>query len=295
MSEEKLPWGFIFGGLAIVIAAMAALGFIAVMVLSDTDDGTDPPTSTKPQATATYLIIGNRPTTTSSPVESPTSRPSDTALPSTHTPTFTFVPPTQLPATSTASPTQTYTPTATLTLTATTTSTATVTATYTPSNTPTITPTLADTLTPTPVPPTHTPPGPTVAYPDGRPVRFYYDDYSFYMWNPGQEQIAVSPLAFEALDSYGISAGPRFSGGTWAQFYFAIEGRNCMAIETTQAPGWLRPDQCIFYNAVVTPQRTSRQVFWVQREGITEFRILWNEEEIARCPVGTGECVVYLP
>jgi hypothetical protein len=40
---------------------------------------------------------------------------------------------------------------------------------------------------------------------------------------------------------------------------------------------------------------TSELVFWLPREGITQFRVLWNGNEVARCKLSEGICNVTLP
>ncbi|NDJ84354.1 MAG: hypothetical protein GYB66_00570, partial [Chloroflexi bacterium] len=171
-------------------------------------------------------------------------------------------------------------------------------ATTTPS--PTITPTVTSTpppftSTPTEIPPTNTPQEPTMAFPDGRPLQFFYDTYSFYMWNPGGSNIPVGELSFQGLDAAGNLTGESFSGTTWAQFYFAIEGGNCMSIEMTQAPALLQPGVCRFYNARITPQRTSSMVFWNGDGNTTQFQINWGDQVIGICPAGEAECTVRVP
>ena len=305
--DIDFPWRLIIGGVVIVSIAFGIL--IAIfLTLRDSDEHTAIEDTPIP-ATATIFIVGVRPSETVDNLPSPTntlpqnsnnevSAPTEILESPTFTPTFTLAPPTRLPATITSSPTRTSTLTPTLTSTATPTHTATVTSTFTPSP---VTPTSTGTITPsatntaTPLPPTPTSDAPTVAYPNGRLVRFYYDEYSFYVWNPSAPQITLSPLTFESLDSFGLPSGRVFSGQTWAQFYHSVEATKCTAIETTQAPAWLRPTQCSTYNAIVTPQRTSRLVFWISGLGNPEFRILWNGEEIGRCPTGAGECHVFLP
>lgn len=131
-----------------------------------------------------------------------------------------------------------------------------------------------------------------MAFPGGRPVRLYYDDYTFYMWNPNVADIRLSPLSFESLDENGIPSGKIFQGTSWAEFYHAIESGKCTAIETTLAPSLLRPSACRDYNAIVTPQRTSRMVFWIAGP---MFRVMWNQDEVARCETNATECVVFLP
>ncbi len=165
-----------------------------------------------------------------------------------------------------------------------------------PTNTP-VPPT--DTLVPltdTPInTPTSTPP-PTVLYPDGNPVQLLYDEYSFYVWNGGDESFRVSNLFFEALNADGASLAYSFDGWRWSQVGFhSVESGKCDAIETTDAPSVLNPARCRDYNARVTPNISSNLVFWISHGGATQFRVLWDEEEIGRCEIDRGFCEVRLP
>jgi hypothetical protein len=35
--------------------------------------------------------------------------------------------------------------------------------------------------------------------------------------------------------------------------------------------------------------------FWIQKEGSTQFRVLWLDEEVARCEISAGTCEMYIP
>jgi hypothetical protein len=138
-------------------------------------------------------------------------------------------------------------------------------------------------------------PSATILHPDGRLVQFIYDDYSFYILNLDDEQIEIAPIAFEGLNADGESAGYQFSGSIWATFYETLDSGRCNRIETRQAPFYLRPGQCGFYNATVTPILTDDTVFWSSQNGIITFRVLWDDNEIGRCPVDGRICEVFLP
>lgn len=164
-----------------------------------------------------------------------------------------------------------------------------------PSATP-VPPTAAPVLiTVTPVPVTEQVVQPTVLYPNGRPVQLHYDDYSFYMWNGGTDSFRVSQIVFEALTDSGIPIGYRFEGSRWSAFYHLVESGKCDAIETDNAPHLLRPAQCGNRNAVVTPMLSDSMVFWIPRDGVHQFRVLWDGLEVARCEMGAGFCAVWVP
>ena len=160
--------------------------------------------------------------------------------------------------------------------------------TETPVNTATpvlVLPTVANTPAPTA----------TILYPDGRPVRLFYDDYSFYILNLDEQPIEIESISFEGLNSAGQSAGFLFSGSSWASFHTTLDSGRCNRIETRVAPFYLRPGQCQSYNATVTPIITDDEVFWSSQNGISVFRVMWEGQEIGRCGVGGGICDIFLP
>jgi serine/threonine protein kinase len=153
---------------------------------------------------------------------------------------------------------------------------------------------------PTPVPPTDlplpVPAQPTVLYPSGKRIEFLWDANSFYWYNAHSESIRVSPIRFEAINTDGQPIGYTFEGSRWAGVGFnLVETGKCSTIEITRAPGWMRPSQCRGYNSFVNTLRESDLVFWAVRDGVTQFRVLWDLQEIARCEIASGWCEVYVP
>jgi serine/threonine protein kinase len=147
---------------------------------------------------------------------------------------------------------------------------------------PTLTPTLS-------VSPTA-----TVLYPDGHPVTLFYNVNSFFLWNAGDVKIDIRLIAFEALNPDGSPAPYAFKGSSWAAFYNEIERKKCDSVEIFgRASRW--PDQCLGLNASRTPLGDAPEVFWVAHNGSTQFRVLWNDSEIARCAIDAGQCEVFLP
>lgn len=273
-------------GLGLVWTSCVVLIGIVIWLsgILDSNNNVNKPSNTPESATATAIVVlETAPVVLAMPTnEIPSVTISviaiNTPLAIANSPsaTYTFSPPTPLPPTST--PTLTNTPSLTAT------------PTLTPSAT--VTPSLTLTITAIPqiIAATNTllPPSPL---PQGRLVRLFYDNSSFYLYNTTIQQISSASLAFEAVGDTSL----RFEGNRWAQFYGFIEGGNCVAIEVTTGPTWLRPSQCRFYNAIVTPQTNSRLLFWLIRGGISQFRVLWNEQEVGRCTIGAGTCEVYLP
>ena len=255
-------------GIALAVFVVIAAIVAAIVVFGN--QGDDDPAATGPLPTR----INGLATSTDIPVATDTEAPppasevpptdtqspavADTPLPATRTPAPTF---TALPATATPVP-------------------------------PTATPVPP---TATPIPATEADAVPTVLYPGGRPVQLHYDQYSFYMWNGGTDSIRVSSIIFEAIDPSGTPLGYRFEGSRWSAFWHSVEGGKCDAVETNNAPGLLKPSQCRGYNAFVNPDLTDPMVFWIPREGISQFRVLWEGQEVARCEMGGGFCALWLP
>ncbi|MCI0709805.1 MAG: hypothetical protein L0154_06540 [Chloroflexi bacterium] len=306
--RRRLPLVVIGCGTLLVLVACAAIAGAAYLTFTSEDDPEEAVEATASgEPSATIFVVGSNLSPTSSQSPGPTISPTETNLQFlTNTPdssdptsTFTFVPPSRIPATSTPNLTHT------IAFTNTPTSTNTVTQTPTPTNTSNVpTNTIPPTLVPPTIipssPPTNTRPAPPSftpqpTIPDGRLVRLFYDRNSFYAHNASPDDIPVSLFRFEAVDATGADAGYSLSGTRWSEFYRYIEDGNCAAIEITRSSPWLRPLQCHFYNAILTPQRSNSGNFWLAREGIAEFRVLYDEVEIGRCPVGSGTCDVYVP
>ena len=59
--------------------------------------------------------------------------------------------------------------------------------------------------------------------------------------------------------------------------------------------GYLSPGQCNAYNAILTLEPQDSLVFWTARDGVQQFRVLWQGEEVGRCAIDAGSCEVTLP
>jgi hypothetical protein len=208
-------------------------------------------------------------------------------------PTDTAAPTATLPvpsATPTATPTLENTPTTRPTDAAT--STATSTATQRPTDTPS--PTITATSAPPPLL------EPTVLYPQGYRLALLYNEVGFHLWNPGNRAIRLSPLVFEALRPADAAPARVFEGARWTALanYAFVDQNSCVIIE----PGLdrsKRPAECRALNAQVNRTPNSTFIFWIPEDGVAEFRVLWEGQEIARCPAAasgdTLTCNVYLP
>jgi serine/threonine protein kinase len=126
-------------------------------------------------------------------------------------------------------------------------------------------------------------------------VVLYYSDFGFYLWNQGTREIEVEPLAFEALDASGTATSYRFEGSEWASLYPTLLRGRCDVIEISNPSRPPRPQSCRGYNAISTRLDTNNDVFWIAREGIAHFRVLWSGQEVARCEISAETCNVTLP
>ncbi len=207
------------------------------------------------------------PTATSIPATS-TIQPTQTDILPTQTdlPTETAIPPTStpIPATSTDRPTQTAEPTDT-----------------------SMPPTMTETEIPAVI-------EPTLAFPDGKPIVLYYNESSFYVWNPTSNRVRSGDFKFESLDNNGNVLANGFDGFRWTQFYSFIDGGSCVKIEFTVGNS-LNPPECQNTNSEVNLMASDSQIFWTGSDTISGFRVLWQDSEIARCESSTGQCTFNIP
>ena len=162
---------------------------------------------------------------------------------------------------------------------------------------PTPSPTLPPTPTPPPAPSAAPLPAATVLYPDGKLIRLVYNAGGFYLLNLSSGRIDVTRLAFEAIPPAGTLVTYRFEGAEWAEFFPFVTPDHCNYVELFRlAQTADRPAVCREINASradIDPDNAL--VFWLPRPGLTHFRVLWNEGEIARCELVRGRCDAYLP
>jgi hypothetical protein len=86
-----------------------------------------------------------------------------------------------------------------------------------------------------------------------------------------------------------------FQGSEWARFYPTILVGACDVIEISSASRPPRPQSCRRFNAILTRLDTNNDVFWIARDGVSQFRVLWLGKEIARCEIAAETCRVTLP
>lgn len=254
--------------------AVIALLVVALIVTSARPAHVPPPTEATLIVAAAGSPTALPATETALPPSTTAVPPEPTALPPTETslpvivptvPTITPLPPTETPVPPTVTP---LPPTAS-------------------SLAPTVTP-----LPPieTPVPPSATPaqaevvPVSTAPPSDWLPIRLIYDSNAFYVMNDAGRGISVRPLGFERVDG-----NEHFEGQRWA--YWTMEAGRCMEIVFADVAYPQRPAGCR-PNAYFTPTRTQNVNFWT---GSGQFRVLWNNTEIAVCEIAAGECGAAVP
>ncbi len=178
-------------------------------------------------------------------------------------------------------PSDTPTPTATATATTTPTMTPTATPTPTATSTPTHEPTATPTMTPTP--PSHR-------------LQLFYDDLAIYLYNPSQQAVDPTDLAFVAVEEDGDLTTYSFQGRLWTGIHPRLEGRSCNALETRLAGiDPIRPFECQVFSAILEAAPDGRDVFWTIRPDVTSFKVFWEGSEIQTCSIAVGTCVFFVP
>jgi serine/threonine protein kinase len=158
--------------------------------------------------------------------------------------------------------------------------------------------TQTETLSPDPL--TDTPPSPTRSLPTVPPsdwdyFTLYYDDTGFYFHNLSGEDRHIWPIAFERLDKDGNWTN-RLEGWYWMEIYNNFRAGYCMVAEILELTEHLEPPECVGKHLVIrTPTKSNAQLFWTTQKGSTQFRVLWDDEEITRCEIAAGFCEIYLP
>ena len=200
--------------------------------------------------------------------------PIDTASP---VPTATLVPVTK---TATVMPTETMK--------------ATQTRTASPSQTPTSTPTIPTITTALPTVITSTVTQDVTGY----PMTAYYNENSFYMLNKGQASRSASGFVFERIDRNGVIQ-QRFEGWRWEEYIrdISISPNRCFSLEIYLSPDpYLSPSECENRtSSTLSLPMSSGDLFWTPDDSSDLFRILWLNEEIARCEIEAGICNFYVP
>lgn len=71
-----------------------------------------------------------------------------------------------------------------------------------------------------------------------------------------------------------------------------------ISIVEVETPPYLRSSDCIngyISSSKLHIDKEKEMIFWNTKEGSTLFRVLWLDEEIARCEISAGACEIYIP
>jgi len=124
----------------------------------------------------------------------------------------------------------------------------------------------------------------------------YYNESSFYILNLGKGSRSASGFVFERVNNDGTFQD-HFGGWEWEQNFKVIQPKRCLILEIDHSPiPYLNPVECEkkgLSNLGLAPD--SDKLFWTPSDNSLEFRILWLNEEIARCEIKTGTCDFYVP
>ncbi|MEW6404036.1 MAG: protein kinase [Chloroflexota bacterium] len=137
---------------------------------------------------------------------------------------------------------------------------------------------------------------PTIQYADGLEFTLYYNETSFYLYNNSTESRSLSGFEFERVNTDGTFAN-HFGGWDWEiKPVRNSEPDRCVRIEIYAARNYLGPAVCKnFYLSTLQPAETADTIFWTLKENSRQFRVLWMDEEIARCEVDEETCVIFVP
>lgn len=123
----------------------------------------------------------------------------------------------------------------------------------------------------------------------------FYDANTFYIYNQSGQDYPVNNMAFELVNGQGDPL-TRVEGRYWSRFYGRFKDGTCLEINRFEVKTPFVPRQC--HNNVLvyrSPTDEQNMFFWVAQPDAREFRVLWQGQEIARCPVDAGPCGVNLP
>jgi len=135
---------------------------------------------------------------------------------------------------------------------------------------------------------------PTVLHPNGRRFVLRYDDNTLFVRNTTENRVKVESFAFERLDTAGNPLN-RVEGTRWARLYPYINAMACLKIMFWDRISVLSPPSCQGINSEAREKSDTALDFWTPQEGSTHFRVLWKDQEVARCEISAGRCVVYVP
>lgn len=142
---------------------------------------------------------------------------------------------------------------------------------------------------------------PTIKYPDGNNFTLSWNETSFMILNRSRARRSYSGFVFERLDGSSGIPTDRYYGYYWFDANIKyLASRACLTIELygTEEHPYIRSADCVngYTNiALIHVDREQERIFWTSKEGAAEFRVLWLDEEIARCKISDGACEIYVP
>jgi len=152
----------------------------------------------------------------------------------------------------------------------------------------TATPEIGSTLTPSPTT--------TQQFANTRRMWLYYDSYGIYLYNASAATRSAPAFAFERLDTDGNTSN-RFDGNLWSAFYPNLTPGRCMRIEIQKNPNsYMNPAVCKnYYLSERSFLADSNVIFWTPLPNSTQFRVLWQDKEVATCEISAGFCEFFVP
>lgn len=137
----------------------------------------------------------------------------------------------------------------------------------------------------------------TVKYPDGVHFVLLYNSTNLFMVNLSYNNRSLSGFVFQRLDSEGLPIEDIFQGYRWeapqAKF---LPHDTCVSI--TIASQQTLPTECamgLLKTIQIPVDDTENLLFWTPKQGSRQFRVLWLDEEVARCDITAGRCEVFIP
>ncbi len=136
----------------------------------------------------------------------------------------------------------------------------------------------------------------TVLYPNGHLMTAFYELNSFYVLDRGKAARSVSGFSFARVNQDG-SFQNFFDGWEWQKLFKVIQPTRCISLELDPSPApYAVPAEC--KNRIISYVRlapTSSEVFWTPNQDSQEFKVMWLDEEIARCSIAAATCDFYVP
>jgi hypothetical protein len=114
-----------------------------------------------------------------------------------------------------------------------------------------------------------------------------------YMANRSSENVPIANVNFERILTNGLPA-ERFEGKRWAAYYNYYEPKKCVIVKVMGTQATYSRQECpAGYNAEISA--ITKERFWTSQGDSREFRVLWDDQEVARCQIAAKRCEVWLP